>query len=360
MTPGRDRESATCSTHLAAKFVLAAMIGSMGGALFALFRVPLAWMLGSMVACTIASMAGAPLAAPKWLRNPLVVTIGILLGSSFSKEFLADLIQWWPTILGMLGFLLVGGLICVLYMRLVAGYDPVTAFFAGMPGGLNDMVILSEAYEGDARIVALTHSTRVLIVVSALPLIMAVVGHVELVPIGRTMSPLQFSLSGVLWCIATALVGILIGHLLRLPAKYLLGPMVASAVVHAAGWTSFLLPTQLTSAAQVGLGLIIGCRFAGISPLAVLPVLAHSVVISILLIAETFLFSFAVGALTGVPAMQLVLAYSPAGLTEMSLVALSLHYEVVFVATHHILRIFVVILAAQYLAANTLARGRRR
>ncbi|HEX2509089.1 MAG TPA: AbrB family transcriptional regulator [Microvirga sp.] len=44
--------------------------------------------------------------------------------------------------------------------------------------------------------------------------------------------------------------------------------------------------------------------------------------------------------------MPLLLAYSPGGLAEMSLVALSLGIEVAFVAAHHIIRVVFVMAAA--------------
>ncbi len=36
------------------------LLGTAGGALFAWFQLPLAWMIGSMVFCTTASMSGLP------------------------------------------------------------------------------------------------------------------------------------------------------------------------------------------------------------------------------------------------------------------------------------------------------------
>ncbi len=41
-----------------------------------------------------------------------------------------------------------------------------------------------------------------------------------------------------------------------------------------------------------------------------------------------------------------MLAYSPGGLAEMSLVALALQIEVAFVAAHHIIRILFVMMSA--------------
>ncbi len=63
------------------------------------------------------------------------------------------------------------GVSVVWYYRRVGGYDRVTAFFCGMPGGLVEMVIYGEERGGDARIIALVHSARILMVVMTLPFI---------------------------------------------------------------------------------------------------------------------------------------------------------------------------------------------
>ena len=83
--------------------------------------------------------------------------------------------------------------------------------------------------------------------------------------------------------------------------------------------------------------------------------LALSLGATALLLALTFVFACAVHALTGDPVEALLLAYSPGGLAEMSLVALSLEIEVAFVVCHHIARVFIVIAGASTVF-NILAR----
>jgi uncharacterized membrane protein AbrB (regulator of aidB expression) len=60
-------------------------------------------------------------------------------------------------------------------------------------------------------------------------------------------------------------------------------------------------------------------------------------------------FALVLHQLTGQSADQILLAYAPGGLTEMSLVALALNAEAAFVATHHVVRILMVIVAAPLL-----------
>ncbi|HEU01584.1 MAG TPA: hypothetical protein ENH89_14865, partial [Aurantimonas coralicida] len=67
---------------------------------------------------------------------------------------------------------------------------------------------------------------------------------------------------------------------------------------------------------------------------------------TLILIVISLAFSLGLSRLSGLPLLDLLLAYSPGGLTETSLIALALHVEVAFVATHHIMRVFLVMTSA--------------
>ena len=57
-------------------------------------------------------------------------------------------------------------------LRKLAGYTPATAFFAAVPGGLNDMTLIGAELGGDERVIALSHTVRLVTVVSVLPFLM--------------------------------------------------------------------------------------------------------------------------------------------------------------------------------------------
>jgi hypothetical protein len=50
--------------------------------------------------------------------------------------------------------------------------------------------------------------------------------------------------------------------------------------------------------------------------------------------------------LSGISFAPIVLAFAPGGLAEMSLIALALGIETAFVATHHVARIAMIVIAA--------------
>ncbi|POR50398.1 hypothetical protein CYD53_109107 [Bosea psychrotolerans] len=329
------------------RFALALVLGGLGGWLFVQGRLPLPWMLGSMVICTIAALLRVPVAAPPVIRPPMTMVIGVMLGAGFKPEVIGQIPNWLPTIAGLVLFMCACGFACVGYFRKFAGFDPVTAFFAGMPGGLVEMVTVGEEKGGDARIIALIHSARILLVVMTLPFIVQWIGGV---PLGGTRvagpSFQQTPLLAEASLLACGLAGIVVGHWLRLPAKFLLGPMLVSAAVHLAGLSNAVPPFEIVNAAQLVLGVTIGCRFVGTPPRIILRVLMLSVGSTVLLLALTLSFAWLVALVSVHGHVPLILAYSPGGLAEMSLIALALHTEVAFVAAHHIIRVFLVMVCA--------------
>ncbi|WP_181832575.1 AbrB family transcriptional regulator [Bosea caraganae] len=329
------------------RFALALFLGGLGGWLFVLARLPLPWMLGSMVFCTAAALFRAPIAAPSVIRPPMSAVIGVMLGAGFRPDIVTQLPNWLPTLAGLVVFMVVSGFCCVTYFQRVAGFDRITAFFAGMPGGLMEMVLIGEEKGGDARIIALIHSARILLVVITLPFIVQWIEGVSL-SVNRSSGPsfAQTPLLAELSLLACGVLGVMAGHLLRLPAKHLMGPMLVSALVHLLGWSESAPPYEIVTIAQLVLGVTIGCRFVGTPPKTILRVLLLSVGSTVILLACTFGFAWAVAKVSTYGHVPLVLAYSPGGLAEMSLIALALHTEVAFVAAHHIARVLLVMVGA--------------
>src|SRR6185503_10735687 len=119
-----------------------------------------------------------------------------------------------------------------------------------------------------------------------------------------------------LWLIGAAILGSVVGHYLRLPAKNLLGPMVVSALVHITGLSDFTPPREIVNAAQVGLGTVIGCRFLGTSPREIVKILGLSAGGTAILLTITLVFAFLVSRVAPYGMVPLLLAYSPGGLAE--------------------------------------------
>ena len=328
------------------RMALALAIGGAGGALFFFWRMPLAWMMGAMVATTVAALAGAPTEASGSLRGFMVAVLGIMLGSAFTPDTVTRAADWLGSIAGIVLYSASVGAAIFAWLRRRPGYGTVTAYFSAAPGGLTEMTLLGGAMGGDERTISLTHSIRILLVVLIIPFWFrfaygyvpsgtAALGPAADVPLGDAAI-----LGGC------AVVGYVAAKRLGVPAAALSGPMILSAVVHASGLTTAQPPAEVVALAQVIIGTSVGCRFAGFAVRRVLATLGAALVTTLGMLAAGVAFALVIEAATGLPFRALVLAFSPGGLAEMGLISLSLGVDIAFVSTHHLVRIFCVVFLA--------------
>lgn len=341
------------------RYTLALAIGALGGWVFVLLEVPLAWMLGAMTFTLVCAIMGAPIKGPEPLRGPTVSILGVLLGSGFTPDVIADAATWPLTLFFLLLFVAFAGGAAVIFLMKIGGFDRTTAYFSAMPGGLSEMLLTGTAMGGDGRKIGLSHAARIFFVVLSIPPLLALFGYpVGAVSVGNDVpSVVETSLSSWIWLIGCAAGGILIGKAMRLPAAPFLGPMAASALIHATGLSDFETPAELIVAAQLILGTIVGCRFLGGSAREVGHILLLSVGATIIILAITLAFALSLSALSPQSFPAILLAYSPGGLVEMNLVALALNIEISFVAVHHIVRVVAVMFFAPALFAWYRRRG---
>jgi membrane AbrB-like protein len=94
----------------------------------------------------------------------------------------------------------------------------------------------------------------------------------------------------------------------------------------------------------VGAG--IGCRFVGASIDKLHKEMAAAVGAAVIMILVAVAFAKVSVALTGLNLDATVLSYAPGGFAEMSLIGLALGIEIAMVATHHLFRLFLILLTS--------------
>lgn len=326
--------------------LLALAIGLFSGFVANNLGMPLPWMLGPMLGCGILALAGAPVEGPTFLRSIVIPVIGVMLGAGFHPGILDHAASWVVTLAVLPAFLGVATIVSYSFYRVVGGYSPVNAFFCAAPGGINEMMILGGQAGGDEARIALAHALRIFVTISAIAFVFSVFLHIRAARGADTWIGLgDLSLLDAVLLIACGLVGLFAGRKLGLPAPPLFGPMILSAVAHLTGIVTAAPPTLLVIGAQVTMGTIIGCRFAGVSLRQMGRDMALGVGATCVLLCVTALFAALLGPLSGTPLAQGVLAYSPGGLTEMSLLSLAMGQDVAYVSTMHVARIVMILFA---------------
>ncbi len=330
-------------------FLLTLLVAGLGGLLFAMIRFPLAWLMGAMLATTVASIAGMRVWVPQWLRVAMIAVLGIMLGSAFSPEMIADMRRWVMPLVVLALFVLLVTLVGATYFNKVAGYDPVTSYFSATPGGMTEMALVGEQYGADIRVISLGHATRVLITVGTIPVWFRFVEGLDM-PVmpatGTGFADLMWV--DVLVLLGCGIIGVPLGELLKIPAGRLVGPMLLSALVHMTGLVHVGPPPSVVAVAQIVVGASIGMRFVGLTMKELRGITFHAAVISIIFVLLAALVGSQVGPLVDMQPIAMILALAPGGLSEMSLVALAIGIETAFVSSMHIARIIMIVIAGPF------------
>jgi hypothetical protein len=98
---------------------------------------------------------------------------------------------------------------------------------------------------------------------------------------------------------------------------------------------------------QLVVGITLGVRFVGIERRQALKGLMLGFLSVVTVLTLALIFSLSLYSFVDEPVKAVVLAYAPGGVTEMSLIALSLQISVVFVSLHHVVRIAITIFVAR-------------
>jgi membrane AbrB-like protein len=231
--------------------------------------------------------------------------------------------------------------------HLIGGYNPTTAYFAGAPGGLMESLLIGEAHGADSRLLTLQQFLRIILVITTVPLAISVwVGA----PVGSAAGLAQHlpDMNRPVWQMlplvtATGFAGAWVARRLKLPAGHLIGPLGAAILVNMTGVVSLALPIWLVVMAQVVIGVSLGLRFLNMGAALILRGLGLSALSVGTMLALAMIAALVLRVVTGQPFDVLLISFSPGGVTEMSLIALSLAANPAFVTLHHIYRIFITV-----------------
>lgn len=334
-------------------------LGAVGGAVFWLLDVPLAWMLGPMVVNIAASVSGLPVLIPNQLRVVVLCVVGVFLGGSFSPDLIDRAGAWLASLSLMLVFVPLITATAFAYFHFVAGFDRATAMFSGAPGTLTAMTMIGGESGADERLIALTQGLRVVFVVILMPqvvtLLLASAPH--LAPAAALSTPFTWGQAALL--LAAAAVGYGLASLLRFPAAAMTGAMVAAAALYLTGVVGYHPPDLLQGLSFWILGSAIGSRFSTVSTATFLRVAKHGVAATAITVAVSALFAYGAGLLTDTPFLTALISFTPGGIPEMSLIAIAFGIDPAYVAVHHLTRIAILIVATPVAARLLFGRSRQ-
>ena len=154
----------------AAAFVETLALAAVGGSVGYLLRFPAAVLLMPMALGAALQAEGLMhIELPHWLLAIAYALVGWMIGQTFSRDILIHAFRTLPqTILAILALIaFCGGLSVVLAKTL--GIDPLTAYLATSPGGLDSVAVIAASAKVDLSFVLALQTVRLLIVLAIGP-----------------------------------------------------------------------------------------------------------------------------------------------------------------------------------------------
>jgi uncharacterized protein len=335
--------------HLAESLSIAAL----GGFLFNAAGFPAAWLAGSMIFAGTAALVGRPLFVPTLLARTFYVTLGISLGGVVTPQALAGIMAWPLSIIMVCVAMSVVTAGTSRYLHSIHGWDWQTSMFAGIPGGLSQVMVLAAERDVDLRAIAIVQTIRVVILAVCVPAGMGLLGlagptRLPVAAIAIVDAPGDF----LLLTVASAAVAV---ALLRLgfPGGLIFGPMLVSAVLHGGHFVHVGIPPWIANTAMIGIGTVSGSRFVNTGTRLLGSYLGAALGSFAVSIVIATIFVVAVAALMSIHMADLIVAYAPGSVDAMMILALALHADPVFVGAHHLARLFFVSLSLPFLVRWT-------
>lgn len=330
-------------------------LGGIGWVIGASIGLPLAALMGAMIAVAVVAAAGGRLFGavpdvPQGWRQVFIPALGVAIGGGVPPDFFQHAIRWWPTALAVVAFVPLAHALSYRIYRRLGRLDPITAYFSAMPGGFIESMEMGDERGARMPMLVMLQFLRLILCITLLPLAFRLVtGHAVGSGAGIALPGAEIPLTvrdGAI-LLATAVGGYFGAQWLGLPAAALSGPLFLSGLVHALGITGAVPPGWLIVITQFVMGVSLGVRFAGVVPSQLWLALRLAVVAILVSLATALIIALLLAGVVDEPVPAVILAFAPGGASEMALVAISLNLSAVFVTIHHLIRILLAVVVAR-------------
>jgi uncharacterized protein len=320
-----------------------------------LVHLPAALLLGAMAAAILVAVFDGKLVVPHWPYVLAQGLIGCLVARSIGPAILVTMIRQWPLFFaGVCSVLLISTSLGALLARWKV-LPGTTAIWGSSPGAATVMVLMSEGFGGDPRLVAYMQFLRVILVA----LVASIVARLWVAPGALPSAAIDWFpalAAGPFWeTVALAVFGSIAGAKSRLPAGALLVPLFAGVVLSCTGLMTITLPPWLMAACYALIGWSIGLRFSReivIYAARLFPKIAAS---TLTLVALCGGLAVLLHLVVGTDPLTAYLATSPGGADSVAIIAASSHVDMPFVMAMQMAR-FILVLVVGPALARAVAR----
>ena len=324
------------------KFLLVILISIPSAIVADYFNIPLAWMLGPMLAVSVAALSGIKIKMPKLALSSILIVLGLHIGNYIDQNLINQMTEWVWTSIIMFVYILISILIVSKYLQKFSGYNVKTSIFSAAPGALGPLMILAEHEKSDLSQVATSHLIRLIIIITVIPFFVVNYSTNEALTIQKFNYLDQNHFHLLILLIGSILLIFLFDNI-GVPAALLSGTLVASGILQITEVASYKLPDESINFCLLILGASVGCRFADKSLEEVAGNSFHSLVATVILVVLGLLAAIVATYFVDTNFLTLLLSFSPGGIYEVAVIAIAFDLDPNFVAFHHIIRLLMIL-----------------
>lgn len=334
------------------KTLLCLLIAAVVGTCLQYAGVPHGLLLGSILATAL--IARKRQFSP---RMPLglgyvQIVLGIATGLMFETWDSQTVTTLLPSLALMLLCLTVQIVAAGLWLRKVSGWDLKDSLLAVYPGALAAVFDLLQSERASSKVIVV-HLVRLLSITVLVSL--CIPGPADVTRVES--NPLD--INTVLMLMSLVALSLVLGRLLLrigVPAPFMLVSIIATGIYVKLGYLhGFHVPILSVDAAAVILGVLIGSKFKDLS-LAEFVRHGRAGLMSVaLMLLVAAAFAGVAGLLLGSDPLALWLAYMPGAVETIAIVAFGSGLNVVFILSHHLVRMVVL-----HFAPALIVQARRR
>jgi hypothetical protein len=324
------------------KFLIVVLISIPSAIVADFLNIPLAWMIGPMIATSLIALKGVQVMMPKLALSSILIILGLHIGNYIDQNLINQMINWiWTTII-MFFYIIVSILIVSKYLQKFSDYKEKTSIFSAAPGALGPLMILAEYEKSDLSQVATAHLIRLIIIITLFPFIIVSLYPADAIELEKFdyMSQNHWEL---ILLILVSLVFIFFFDKAKVPAALLSGTLVASGILQIFDIASYKLPDASINFCLLILGASVGCRFANKTFKEVANNSFHGLVATILLVLLGLIAAYIATFFVDNNFLSLILSFCPGGIYEVAVIAIAFDLEPDFVAFHHIIRLLFIL-----------------
>jgi uncharacterized protein len=326
-------------------------------------KLPGALLLGPLAAAILVQRAGGTVEVPRMLTVAAQAIVGCLVAQTITPATIDGFVRHWPVFLGVVSLVVTASAAIGWTMSRLRIIRGSTAVWGMLPGAATVMMVMAEEYGADFRLVAFMQYLRVVLAAAAASVVALMFVHGG--GGGRFAAgffppadPMNLGATA-----AVALAGCALGHVARMPAGVLLGPLALAAVLNVLGWVKIELPPVVLIASFALIGWNTGLRFTGDVLAAAARALPQSVCATVVLMAFCGLVAWLLVVLLHVDPLTAYLATSPGGMDAAAIIAASTKVDMPFVMALQAVRLILLLVIGPLVArwvAGTLECDQNR